>query len=925
MDLSHLFHGPNAGYIEDLFERYSSDPSSVDEATRALFSAWSPTAASIRLNGTHANGIAPAATPNMASTADASKVVGIANLANAIRRNGHLAAQLDPLGTPPPGDPNLGLDFHGLTDADLAGTPGDLFGGTSAETAAEVIARLRTTYSSSIGIEFDHLPIPEERRWLRDAVETRRFHPDTEQLDRVAVLKRLSEVEGFEQFLHNTFQGKKRFSIEGLDVMVPMLDEMLLSASQQDVQNILIGMAHRGRLSVLTHVMQKPAVEILAEFKDNYALNDDQNYTGDVKYHFGYKRAINGKYNLMVEMADNPSHLELVNPVVEGMARAAVSKTDQAGMVSFDPHAVVPIVIHGDAAFAGQGIVAETLNLARIPGWRTGGTIHIIANNQVGFTADWFESRGTLYASDVAKGYEIPVFHVNADDVDACIEVARLAMAYQEEFEKDFVIDLIGYRRYGHNEGDEPRFTQPVMYQRVDDHPTVRALYADKLTGSGMISAESAAVMLQTRLDQLQVVYDAMDKSPAVLPKFEPDTHEYRKWETGVSAETLRAFNQELLTLPESFELHRGLKRVMKRRHSALDEYETESIDWGHAETLAFASIISEGTPVRITGEDAERGTFSHRHAVVKDVNTGWSYIPLHKLSTSQATFECRNSALSENAAVGFEYGYALKQPESMVLWEAQFGDFVNGAQAVIDEFITSGRAKWGHNAPLIMLLPHGYEGQGPDHSTARLSRFLNLAADRNMRIVNPTTASQYFHLLRRHQQHLSTIPRPLIVMSPKSLLRHPMARSSLKQLSEGYFMPVIDDPKVSPQRRRHIKRVALCSGKIYVEAVTHAARPEKSDTAFIRIEQLYRFPLKEVKELLEKYTGAEEIVWLQEEPKNGGAYYYAKPLLESILGDRELRYIGRPHRASPAEGSLTWHKQQQDAIIEQAYAPVGS
>lgn len=920
MDVSQLFHGPNAGYMFELYERYLADPTSADSATKALFENWNPSQNDAQA---HLNGQAAATVPAAQPAANASTIVGIANLANAIRRDGHLAAQLDPLGTAPPGDQSLEAATHNVTDAQLRATPGSIFSGALAQspTAYDAIATLRSVYSNVIGFEIDHIHDPKERQWLRDAAEQRSFHPDNQPKDLKKLLERLTEVEGFEQFLHTAFQGKKRFSIEGLDTLVIILDEVLVGASEQDVRNVLIGMAHRGRLSVLTHVMQKPAVEILAEFKDNYAINDDQNYTGDVKYHFGYKRAINGKYNLIVEMADNPSHLELVNPVVEGMARAATSQTDKPGMVTFDPHAVVPITIHGDAAFAGQGIVAETFNMARIPGWRTGGTIHIIANNQIGYTADWYESRATTYASDIAKGFGMPVIHVNADDVEACIEVARIATAYQTIFEKDIVIDLIGYRRYGHNEGDEPRFTQPKMYQLVDKHPRVRELWAIELEKRGLVTKAEADALLQAEFDKLQKDYDSMDKSPAAQPDYEPDKHQYLQWPTQVSAEVLREYNAELLKLPEGFELHRGLKRVMQRRAKALDTLDDATIDWGLAESLAFASIVSDGTPIRITGEDAERGTFSHRHAALHDANNGDFYVPLHHLPSSQATFECRNSALSENAAVGFEYGYALKQPHSLVLWEAQFGDFVNGAQAVIDEYVVSGRAKWGHNSPLVMLLPHGYEGMGPDHSTARLSRFLNLAADLNMRIVNPTTAAQYFHLLRRHVQHLSTVPRPLIVMSPKSLLRHAMARSSLKELSEGFFMPVIDDPSISSQRRRHIKRLVLCSGKIYVEAVTHAARPEKPDVAFVRIEQLYRFPLDEVAELVSKYKGIEEVVWLQEEPKNGGAYYYVKPLLEKILGDTPLRYIGRPHRASPAEGTTTWHKINQDQIIASTYA----
>ena len=915
MDVSQLFHGPNAGYVAQLYDAYLADPDSVDEQTKLLFAHWQPNMVQ--------NGVAPSSTTTQATPIDYTAIVGVANLANAIRGHGHLAAQLDPLGTPPKGDQHLEPSFHNITEAQMRSLPGDLVDGPIGSVSAnayEAIEGLRSIYSASIGFDIDHVHDSDQRDWFRAHAEARSFHPDNSPADLVGLLKRLTEVEGFEHFLHTTFQGKKRFSIEGLEMMVPMLDEILLGAADDGVRNILIGMAHRGRLSVLTHVMQKPPEEILAEFKDNYGSREDQNWTGDVKYHFGYKRAINGKYNLVVEMADNPSHLELVNPVVEGMARAATSQTDKPGMVTFDPHAVIPIVIHGDAAFAGQGIVAETLNMARIPGWRTGGTIHIIANNQVGFTADWNESRGTTYASDLAKGFELPVIHVNADDVEACIEAARFAMAYQTKFEEDILIDLVGYRRYGHNEGDEPRFTQPMMYKLVDAHDTVRQLWAAELTKRGAIKEAHAQELFDAEQTLLQTVYDNMPKDAPAPPQFEPDKHSFRKWPTGVSAEILKQYNDDMLTLPEGFELHRGLKRVMGRRATALDQYEAANVDWGHAEALAFASIVSDGTPIRLTGEDAERGTFSHRHALVTDINNGSIHIPLHKLASSKATFECRNSALSENAAVGFEYGYSLKKPDSLVIWEAQFGDFVNGAQAVIDEFIVSGRAKWGHNAPMVMLLPHGYEGQGPDHSTARLSRFLNLAADRNMRIVNPTTAAQYFHLLRRQVQQLAYRPRPLIVMAPKSLLRHPAARSSPQELAEGYFQPVIDDPTVTSQRRRFIKRLVLCSGKVYVEAMNHPARPEKSEVAFVRIEQLYRFPLDEVAELLAKYKGVEEVVWLQEEPKNGGAWYYAKPLLENIIGDLPLRYIGRPHRASPAEGSLSWHKVQQDQILKEAY-----
>ena len=908
MDVQQLFYGANAGYALELYEQYLTDPTSVDAATAQLFAHLDPNVLSETVPTTT---VQPTAAVNI-------KAAAVANLANAIRDYGHLAAQLDPLGSPPPGDLLLRMETHGLTEADLAQLPASLVAGSTDSTSASTaIAHLHTVYCGTIGYDIAHIHNPAEREWLRVSAETRRFHPSNQPINNKALLQRLTQVEGFEQYLHTTFQGKKRFSIEGLDMMVPILDEILNEAAIQEISSVLVGMAHRGRLNVLTHVMQKPYAEMLAEFKDIYAGTEQHNYTGDVKYHFGYTRNI-GK--LTVQMADNPSHLELVNPVVEGMARAAGSKTDQGGQVRMDPFAVMPILIHGDAAFAGQGIVPETFNLSRLPGWRVGGTIHIIANNQIGFTTDYIESRSTLYSSDIAKGFEVPVIHVNADDVEACIEVARLAMAYQTQFEKDILIDLVGYRRYGHNEGDEPRMTQPNMYRKVDEHPTVWRQWATELERRGLIERGSADTMMAAHHAKLAEIYAAMDKTEKQLAEFAHDRSLYRNWETQVDADQLIKFNKELLQLPDGFQLHRGLKRVMDRRAKALNDYDAPTIDWGHAEALAFASILADGTPIRLTGEDAERGTFSHRHAIVRNMQNGERHAALQHLPQARASFECRNSALSENAAVGFEYGYVLQKPDSMVLWEGQFGDFVNGAQPVIDEYITSGQAKWNHKAPLIMLLPHGYEGQGADHSTGRLERFVQMAADRKMRIVNPTTAAQYFHLLRRHQLHLKADPRPLIVMSPKSLLRHPMARSSLRELVEGGFRPIIDDPSVSPQKRRHIRRVVLCSGKVYVDAVTSPLRPENPDVAFVRVEQLYRFPLRQIRELLATYKGCEELVWMQEEPQNGGSWNYVRSMLARAAGDLPFNYLGRPHRASPAEGALHWHRVNQDAIIKQAY-----
>ncbi len=910
MHINELFHGVNAGYMWELYEQYEADPTSVSQSTRTLFENWAPSENGASVHGQEASA-------QVSFRAD-TRSADVANAAQKIRDFGHLGAKIDPLGTAR--TKNRVLDIDALLSGDFASLPSDIIGAPIAErtnNASQALAELKRVYMGSIGFDVAHIYDAKEREWLREAAESRRYHPDNMPVDERELLQLLTRTEGFEQFLHTTFQGKKRFSIEGLDVMVPLLEEILQRAAEQDIYDILIGMAHRGRLNVLAHTMQKPYAELLAEFKDAYVLHGDD-YTGDVKYHYGYKRKIKGKVELTVAMADNPSHLELVNPVIEGMTRAAGSITDHRGQVKFDPLAVLPILIHGDAAFAGQGIVPETLNLSRLPGWRTGGTIHIIANNQIGFTTDNEESRSTLYASDLAKGFEIPIIHVNADDVLACIEVARFAMAYQTEFEKDFLIDLVGYRRYGHNEGDEPRMTQPIMYGQIDAHPTVRKRFADQLVERGVITLEEAEQMVSDHFAEMTEVLENLELKPVPPPEFKASVHEYRMWETQVPIETLQRYNEELLQLPDGFEVQRGLKRVLGRRAKVNDLHD-ESIDWGHAESLAFATILAEGTPIRITGEDVERGTFSHRHAVLRNMQDGSRYIPLQQFEDAKATFEARNSALSENAAVGFEYGYALEKPHSMVLWEGQFGDFVNGAQPIIDEYIVSGNAKWNHHAPLVLLLPHGYEGQGPDHSTARLERWLQMAADRNMRIVNPTTAAQYYHLLRRHKLHLEADPRPLIVMSPKSLLRHPLAKSSFDQLANGYFMPVIDDPTVG-NRREQIKRLVLCSGKVYVDAMISDHRPEEPHVAFVRVEQLYRFPLEQIAEVMSLYPNLEEIVWMQEEPRNTGAWYYAKPLIDEVLNGLPLRYIGRPHRASPAEGSMSWHKVNQENIILQAY-----
>lgn len=923
MDIWQEFHGPNAAYILELYERFVRDPQAVDAATRAAFAAWQPPPAA------PAPPVAPPiAPPNL------DKVTAAVNLAQAMREYGHLAAQLDPLGSAPPGDPSLDPASYGLTWDDLERLPASLIGGplaASQQTAAATIQALRRTYAGHIGYDYDHIRQPEERAWLRTAAEAGQFRPPAQPMRPLALLERLTQVEAFEHFLHRIFPGKTRFSLEGLDMLVPMLDEIIGAAAEESVRSVLMGMAHRGRLNVLAHVLSKPYAQILAEYKDplrgaGYTIREDLGWTGDVKYHKGALRAIGegALVNLMVSMAPNPSHLEFVNPVVEGMARAVATQAYQPGPPLLDEHACLPILIHGDAAFPGQGIVAETLNFSRIEGYRTGGTIHIIANNQVGFTALRPEVCSTLYVSDLAKGFKIPIVHVNADDPEACIEAARLAYAYTARFERDFLIDLIGYRRYGHNEGDEPTFTQPLMYQAIEKHPTVRQLWAGALIERGVSSQAWADSLLQARMDALQAVLASLkpEEDLAEQPPVPPPPGAARRTKTGVPAARLRELNAALLQTPPDFTVNPKLLKAMEKRRQAFanpDDAQT-LVDWATAEALALASILADGVPIRLTGEDVERGTFSHRHAVYHDVKTGARAIPLQALAQARASFEIHNSPLTEGATIGFEYGYSIQDPRRLVIWEAQYGDFINGAQVIIDEYLTSARAKFGQTPSLVLLLPHAYEGQGPDHSSARVERFLQAAAETNMRIANCTTAAQYFHLLRRQAALLETDPLPLVVLTPKSLLRHPLTASPLTMLAEGQWQPVIDDAQAEPET---IRRVLLCSGKVAVDLLTSKLRPLHPEVAIVRVEQLYPFPLTDLQALLARYPALQALVWLQEEPENMGAWEAVRQRLLELSDQRwPLRYIGRPRASSPAEGSTNWHVVNQNALVEQAFQP---
>jgi 2-oxoglutarate dehydrogenase E1 component len=766
--------------------------------------------------------------------------------------------------------------------------------------------------------------------WLREMIETGWHRAPLAEEERRGLLSRLIEVFQFERFLQRAYLGQKMFSIEGLDVTVPMIDEIATLARQNGAEEVVIGMAHRGRLSVLAHNLGRSVESILAEFEGAKALDQvkaiaaiPHSGTGDVKYHHGAEGmfATPDGQEVKVRLYPNPSHLEFVDPVVTGGARAA--QTEHSGpKLKHNPQAAVALLLHGDAAFPGQGVVAETLNLQALDGYSTGGTIHLITDNQVGFTTNPAEGRSTPYAGDLAKGFNCPIIHVNADDVEACIGAVRLAMAYREQWGRDVVIDLIGYRRYGHNETDEPAYTQPMMAAQIKEHPPVSELYARKLVADGVVSAEQVEADASARLARLQTTLKGLrakmeageyeDPSSTALGTGELDRTRSPEVETAVSEDRLRSLNRELLEVPNSFTIHRKLRKPLLTRVEKLEQGE---IDFGHAEALAFASLLTEGTHIRLTGQDTERGTFSHRHLALRDEKTGLRYVPIQNLSGALAPFELHNSPLSEAACLGFEYGYSAASPESLMLWEAQFGDFANSAQVIIDSFIVAGESKWGQTTRLTLLLPHGYEGAGPEHSSARIERFIQLGSEGNIRLANPTTAAQYFHLIRRQARIAK--PRPLIVFTPKGLLRLRDASSSLEQLTTGQFQFVLDDPGIAGVDRKSIDRLVLCSGKLFYDIDQHERRQSAGSVAVARVELLYPFAKAEIQRLLAEYPNLEKIVWAQEEPKNMGAWsVMARRMPELVPDGVEFMYVGRPQRSSPSEGYPAAHRLEQERIV---------
>ena len=918
--IEELLQGEDSFY-ESVATDLGLDPSSVTGAHAASASAPPlPTA-----------GVPGEPTPAVVARPDTELLQAVqaaTSLLKAYRTHGHLAARLDPLGSEPKGDPAIQPENLNLTPELMAQIPAEILRiGVEGETLLEVLPRMRSAYCGTIAYQFEHLSSHQQRMWLRDMIETGWHRKPLEPEEKQMLLDRLIQVFGFERYLERAYLGQKMFSIEGLDTVVPMLDEVFEMAHTEGAHDVVIGMAHRGRLSVLAHNIARPAEAIMAEFEGAKAIEAVKSLaaiptggTGDVKYHYGHGgvHKTRDDSEIGVRLYPNPSHLEYVDPVVTGAARASQTNR-QNGRLEHDPMAAVPVLLHGDAAFPAQGVVAETLNLQSLKGYATGGTIHIIQDNQVGFTTDPEEGRSTPYAADMAKGFNVPIIHVNADDPEACVGAARLAMAYRERWGRDVVIDLIGYRRFGHNETDEPAYTQPLMAAKIKEHLPVSQLYAEELIKEGIVTPDEVEERNDERQKALKTAHDELRSKiesgeyadPTATGTGELDRTRSPSVETAVPEERLRKLNEELLRVPDSFTIHRKLRKPLSKRLDAMDQ---GGIEFGHAEALALASMLTEEVHVRFTGQDTERGTFSNRHLVLHDEKTGLRYAPIQNLPEANAPLELHNSPLSETACLGFEYGYSAASPDSLVIWEAQFGDFGNAAQVIVDSFIVSAEAKWGQTSRLTLLLPHGYEGAGPEHSSARIERFIQLAAEGNIRLANPSTAAQYFHLLRR-QAHIQKA-RPMVVFTPKGLLRLPRATSTLHDLTSGSFEFVLDDPHAQ-DRKKKVERLVLCSGKIYYDIDAAPKREEVENVAIARAELLYPFAKEQLTELIAGYPNLKEIVWVQEEPRNMGAWSVMQRRLPDLLPEGvELGYIGRPPRASPGEGYAVAHTKEQERIV---------
>ncbi len=881
-----------------------------------------------------------AAAPPTAPGAPDEELLGAVQAATSLlkgyRTHGHLAARLDPLGSEPKGDPAIQPENLNLTPELMARVPAAILRiGVPGETLLDVLPRMREAYCGSIAYQFEHLSSHQQRTWLREMVETGAHRQPLDDDEKRRLLGRLIDVFEFERFVEKAYLGQKIFTIEGLDAIVPMLDELVTLAGRAGAEEVVFGMAHRGRLAVLAHNLGRSVESILAEFEGSKQIEMvkavaaiPHGGTGDVKYHYGHQGVYETSEGekIAVRLYPNPSHLEFVDPVVEGATRFLQAEIDGAKL-EHKPKRAVPVLLHGDAAFPGQGVVAETLNLQALRGYTTGGTIHIIQDNQVGFTTDPVDARSTPYAADMAKGFNVPIVHVNADDVEACSSAIRLAMAYRERWGRDIVIDVIGYRRFGHNETDEPAYTQPAIAAKIKAHPPVSEIYAEKLIEQQTIAREDVESARKERHDEMSAALKDLRKKmelgeyedPTVTTSStgELDRSASPPVETTVSADKLGELNKALLEVPESFTIHRKLRKPLGNREEALSGGD---IEFGHAEALAFASLLTEGVHIRLTGQDTERGTFSHRHLVLHDEKTGLPYCPMQNLPDSTAPFELYNSPLSEIACMGFEYGYSAATPNALVLWEAQFGDFGNAGQVIIDSFIVSGEAKWGQTSRLTLLLPHGYEGSGPEHSSARIERFMALAAEGNIRIANPSSAAQYFHLLRR--QALIRKPRPMVVFTPKGLLRLDRAAASIDQLTGGQFHFILDDPTAA-ERREKVERLVLCTGKVYWDIDASERRDSAETVAIARVELLYPFAKEQLSELIASYPNLKEVVWTQEEPRNMGCWKVMSRRLPDLMPEGvELGYVGRPTRASPGEGYSVAHAREQERIVLTALTP---
>ncbi|MBZ6385793.1 MULTISPECIES: 2-oxoglutarate dehydrogenase E1 component [Pantoea] len=915
--------GANQSYIEQLYEDFLTDPDSVDAVWRTMFQQLPGTG--VKPEQFHSTTReyfrrlakdASRYTSTVSDPAANSKQVKVLQLINAFRFRGHQHANLDPLGLWKQ-DRVADLDpaFHDLTDADFQESfnVGSFAIGKETMKLADLYEALQQTYCGSIGAEYMHINNTEEKRWIQQRLESVAGRAAFSSEEKKGFLKELTAAEGLEKYLGAKFPGAKRFSLEGGDALIPMLREMIRHAGKSGTREVVLGMAHRGRLNVLINVLGKKPQDLFDEFSGKHK---DHLGTGDVKYHMGFSSDVETEGGLVhLALAFNPSHLEIVSPVVMGSVRARLDRLDSPGS-----NQVLPITIHGDAAVIGQGVVQETLNMSQARGYEVGGTVRIVINNQVGFTtSNPRDARSTPYCTDIGKMVLAPIFHVNADDPEAVAFVTRLALDYRNTFKRDVFIDLVCYRRHGHNEADEPSATQPLMYQKIKKHPTPRKLYADRLEAEGSASPEDATEMVN-------LYRDALDAGECVVAEWRPMSlhsftwspylnHEWdESYPSTVEPKRLQELARRISQIPEAVEVQARVAKIYNDRKEMAEG--NKPFDWGGAENLAYATLVDEGIPVRLSGEDSGRGTFFHRHAVIHNQSNGSTYTPLHHIHNGQGQFKVWDSVLSEEAVLAFEYGYATAEPRTLTIWEAQFGDFANGAQVVIDQFISSGEQKWGRMCGLVMLLPHGYEGQGPEHSSARLERYLQLCAEQNMQVCVPSTPAQVYHMLRR--QALRGMRRPLIVMSPKSLLRHPLAVSSLDELANGSFQPAIGEiDALDPQQ---VKRVVLCSGKVYYDLLEQRRKNEQTDVAIVRIEQLYPFPHKAVQDALKDYAHVQDFVWCQEEPLNQGAWYCSQHHFREVVPfGASLRYAGRPASASPAVGYMSVHQQQQQDLVNDA------